>query len=52
MIDALTLDDPADPSATAAFTAQRTERGCTVTTVADATEPTGSLGRRKAHTKK
>jgi len=52
MIDALTLDDPADPGATAAFTAQRTERGCTVTTVADATEPTGSLGRRKAHTKK
>ncbi|SFL66053.1 hypothetical protein [Methylobacterium pseudosasicola] len=52
MIDALSLDDRADPDATAAFLAPRMDRGCSVTTVADATEPTGSIGRRRAHTKK
>ncbi|MCJ2060702.1 hypothetical protein MKL09_29800 [Methylobacterium sp. J-048] len=52
MIDALSLDDPADPDASAAFAAPRTDRGCTVTTVADASDPTGSIGRRRAHTKK
>lgn len=52
MVDALSLDDPADPDATAAFMAPRTDQGCPVTTVADASEPTGSIGRRRSHTKK
>lgn len=52
MIDALNLDDPADPGATSAFAAPRIDRGCTVATVADASDPTGSLGRRRSHTKK
>ncbi|MCJ2126245.1 hypothetical protein [Methylobacterium sp. J-077] len=52
MIDALSLDDPADPGATAAFLAPRSDRGCIVATVADASHPTGSIGRRRPHTKK
>jgi hypothetical protein len=52
MVDALSLDDPADPDATVAFLAPRTDHGCPVTTVADASEPTGSIGRRRSHTKK
>ncbi|WP_246693866.1 hypothetical protein [Methylobacterium sp. WL18] len=52
MIDALSLDDPADPDATAAFLAPRPDRGCSVATVADASDPTGSIGHRRARTKK
>ncbi|MDP4002220.1 hypothetical protein [Methylobacterium sp. NEAU K] len=52
MVDALSLDDPADPDTSAAFAAPRTERGCTMATVADASDPTGSIGRRRAHKKK
>ena len=52
MIDALSLDDPADPDATAAFMAPRPDRGCSVATMADASDPTGSLGHRRSHTKK
>ena len=52
MIDALSLDDPADPDATAAFLAPRVIPGCVIATVADASDPTGSIARRRSRTKK